>query len=154
MINARAETIAEKASFKRSFKHKRCLVPSDGFYEWKKGKPGATKQPLRITLKTVEPFAFAGLWETWTRPGDGEMIYSFTIITTTANELLATLHDRMPVILNKKDEDAWLDPDNTDIESLKSLLVPYPAKLIKAYEVSDAVNSSKSDKKEYILPLA
>src|SRR3989337_1499416 len=117
MINAKAETLSEKPSFRKSFKDKRCLVLADGFYEWKKPDK-KTKIPLRFVLKSREPFAFAGLWDQWKNP-DGEILLSFTIITIYANELMAPIHDRMPVILQEKDESKWLDPEFKDTERLK-----------------------------------
>jgi putative SOS response-associated peptidase YedK len=153
LINARAETIAEKNAFKNSFKHKRCLVPADGFYEWKRVKGKSSKQPVRYILKSKEPFAFAGLWDTWRNPETDEEIFSFTIITTVANELLSEIHDRMPVILDKEIQNTWLDPLNTDIKELASLLKPYPSDLMTCYEVSTAVNSPTHDNEQLILPL-
>ena len=111
MINARAETVDEKPSFKHSLQRKRCLIVADGFYEWK--KEGATKRPHRITLKNKELFGFAGLWDTWKSPL-GEIINSCTIITTTHNELMAEIHDRMPVILSRDSERVWLDQSIVD----------------------------------------
>lgn len=153
LINARAETIDEKNSFKNSFKHRRCLVPADGFYEWRREKGRTTKQPIRFVMKSGAPFALAGLWDVWRRPVTGAEVQSFTIVTTTANELLATIHDRMPVILNKENEDEWLDPENSDTGRLKALLKPYPATLMTFHEVSTAVNSPTHDSPELILPL-
>ena len=121
MINARAETVAEKPSFRSAFKRGRCLVVADGFYEWK--KTGKAKQPLYIRLKDEHPFAFAGLAEHWHR-GD-RVIDSCTIITTDPNELMADIHDRMPVILSPDDYDLWLDPEFEGKEKLLSLLRPY-----------------------------
>ena len=129
MINARAETIDEKPSFKHSLQRKRCLIVADGFYEWK--KEGPTKRPHRITLKNKELFGFAGLWDTWKSP-DGD-INSCTIITTTPNELMAGIHNRMPVILSRDAECAWLDQGIAGWEALKSLLIPYPAEYMLAY---------------------
>ena len=107
MINARAETLAEKPAFRSALKKRRCIIPADGFFEWK--KLGKLKQPFRIVLKNREPFGFAGLWEHWKSP-DGEEILSCTIITTEANELLKAVHERMPVILDREAEAVWLDP--------------------------------------------
>ena len=141
MINARCETVAEKPSFRSAFKRRRCLIPSDGFYEWKKtgAKP---KQPYFVHLKDDHPFAFAGLWEHWER--DGEVIESCTIITTDANELMKPLHDRMPVILPGHVYDEWLDPDNQATGDLPNLLKPYPAEEMAAHPVSTYVNSPKN----------
>lgn len=142
MINARGETVAEKSSFKKPFKDRRCLVLADGFYEWKKEKKNKT--PFRFVLKSRAPFAFAGLWDTWENP-DGELITSFTIITTGANPLMEPIHDRMPVILHEKDEARWLDPHFMDTDKLSELLIPFPSDLMEAYEVSPIVNSPKNE---------
>jgi len=142
MINARAETLAEKPSFRTLLQRRRCLIIADGFYEWK--KEGTGKKPYRITLIDEEPFAFAGLWDSWTSPA-GEIIQSCTIITTAANELMQPIHNRMPVILPKDAEQIWADPAVTDKLLLKDLLQPYPAELMTAYEVSPLVNSPKND---------
>jgi len=150
LINAKAETIDEKPSFKNSFRSKRCLVVADGFYEWK--KEGPAKRPHRITLKTKELFGFAGLWDTWRSPR-GEIINSCSIITTAPNELMAGIHDRMPVILTREAEQAWLDRKVVDKSFLKSLLVPYPADLMMAYEVSSMVNSPKNNGPECLEPV-
>lgn len=123
MINARAETIAEKPSFMAAFKKQRCLIVADGFYEWK--ADGKKKIPMQIGLKSGEPFGFAGLHEVWRSPA-GQSIRTCTIITTDANELIKPVHDRMPVILPKDFESAWLDPDQTDYRRLSSVLKPYP----------------------------
>ncbi len=153
MINARAETVAEKPSFRRSFAHRRCLVLADSFYEWKSaGKNSKGRIPLRIGLQSGEPFAFAGLWDLWKDPA-GDLLESFTIITTTANRLLKPVHDRMPVILRKQDETSWLDPAVGDIKKLKSILKPFDEKQMECYEVSTLVNSPKNDVPECIQPL-
>jgi putative SOS response-associated peptidase YedK len=115
---------------------------ADGFYEWKKEKKN--KRPFRFVLKSQAPFAFAGLWETWKNP-DGELIMSFTIITTGANSLMEPIHDRMPVILHEKDEARWLDPNLKDTDRLTELLKPFPSELMEAYEVSLIVNSPKNE---------
>ena len=142
MINARAETLSEKPSFKRLIAKRRCLVLSDGFYEWR--KEGKRKAPMRIRLKTGEPFGFAGLWDSWRKP-DGSDLQTFTIITTEANELLKPIHDRMPVILLKEAEQQWLGFDVKDTSELLSLLKPYPSDLMEAYDVSLLVNSPRND---------
>jgi putative SOS response-associated peptidase YedK len=135
MINARAETISQKPSFKKSFQLGRCLVLADGFYEWRKVMGSRTKIPMRFVLKSREPFAFAGLWDTWQQPEDEEL-RSFTIITTEANELLRSVHDRMPVILPQEDEEMWLDSDLKDVDKLTPLLAPYPPDRLQGYDVS------------------
>ncbi len=148
LINARSETVAEKPSFRAAFKRRRCLIPADGFYEWKKLSAKA-KQPYFIGMKNGDPFAFAGLWEQWTGP-DEKPVESCTIITTEANELLADLHNRMPVILAEEDYDRWLDPKVQDADALQSLMVPYPAKEMHTYPVSTLVNSPKNDVAECV----
>jgi putative SOS response-associated peptidase YedK len=143
LINARGETVAEKPSFRSAFRKRRCLIPADGFYEWKKLDGG--KQPHFIHLRDEEPFAFAGLWEHWTNPDDGEVIESCTIVTTEANALMRTLHDRMPVILPPADYDRWLDPATQDVEGLKELLRPYSSEEMTAYPISAYVNNPRHE---------
>jgi putative SOS response-associated peptidase YedK len=143
LINARAETIADKPAFRSAFKRSRCLVVADGFYEWKKGTDAKTKQPYYIRLKKDRPFAFAGLAEHWSR--NGEPIESCTLITTDPNDLMAEIHDRMPVILPKDAHDLWLDPEFEGKEKLLSLLRPYPADEMTAYPISTLVNSPRND---------
>lgn len=146
MINARMETVDQKPSFKQLLKRRRCLIPADGFYEWK--RDGNKKQPYRFQLKTKQPFAFAGLWDRW-EEGD-KVIHSCTIITTEANQLVRDVHDRMPVILTKEEEQIWLDRSVVDFLELKKLLVPYNAEEMEMYPVSTLVNSPKNDVKEMI----
>lgn len=150
MINARAETVATKPSYRKSFKRARCLVIADGFYEWKGHPDGKTKTPMRIRLKSDEPFAMAGLWDHWTGKDEKE-IRSFTIITTTANEGLSQIHERMPVILKCEDESRWLDPE-TEPEALMEMLKPYPSDELEAFPVSRLVNSPRNDGPECIEP--
>lgn len=138
MINARAENVAEKPSFRSAFTKRRCLILADGFYEWQK-VAGGKKQPYFIHRRDDEPFAFAGLWESW--KGEGNEIQSCTIITTTANELMEPLHDRMPVILSADDFPTWLDPEFKDKIALKDLLRPCDPDLLEAYPVSVLVNN-------------
>lgn len=140
MINARSETVAEKPSFRKAFKDRRCLVLSDGFYEWRRTPDG--KQPYYIHMKDGSPFAFAGLWESWR---DAQEIRSCTIITTEANELVGDIHNRMPVILAPEDYSLWLDPDFKEREALTSLLRPYPNDAMEAYPVSRRVNSPSNN---------
>ena len=140
MINARSETVAEKPSFRKAFKDRRCLVLSDGFYEWRRTPDG--KQPYYIHMKDGSPFAFAGLWESWR---DAQEIRSCTIITTEANELVGDIHNRMPVILAPEDYSLWLDPDFREREALTSLLRPYPNDAMEAYPVSRRVNSPSNN---------
>ena len=148
LINARAETLSEKPSFRKALEKRRCLVPADGFYEWQKTAQG--KIPLRFTLRSEEPFAFAGLWEQWTS-STGEMIPSFTIITTTANELVTPIHNRMPVILRRENEHAWLN-NASGVKSWISLLVPYVAGEMKCYPVSPRINSPGFDDPSVLEP--
>lgn len=143
MINARAETILEKPSFRNAFKKRRCLVVADSFYEWKRDR-SKTKIPMRIKLKSDGLFAMAGLWEPWKSPA-GHSVFSCTIITTTANNLMKSIHDRMPVILKPEDEQTWLNPTNMDPEGLNHLLKPLPEEFMEAYEVSSLVNSPKNN---------
>lgn len=147
MINARAETLAEKPSFKRLLRTRRCLVPADGFYEWKKERSG--KIPMYITLKDGGPFAFAGLWDLWRDP-DGRQIRTCTLITTEPNAVVAPIHDRMPVILQPEARDMWLDNAIQDEHALLPLLSPYPAEAMTARAVSRLVNNPKSEGAELI----
>jgi len=139
LINARSETVAEKPSFRDAFKKRRCLIPADGFYEWQR-RTGDKKQPFFFGLKDGQPFGFAGLWERWTGE-DGSVIESCTILTTTANEVLASVHDRMPVILHRDEYELWLDEDVRKQDLLKGLLQPYPADEMTSYPVSTLVNN-------------
>ncbi len=164
LINARAETIAEKPAFRSAFKHRRCLVLADGFYEWQ-GQQGK-KQPFYFRLQDGQPFAFAGLWERWRQPvrvasptGEAgtptnEEIISCTILTTAANELLQPIHERMPVILEPQDYDLWLDSQVQTPQTLQQLLRPYPAPAMTAYPVSTLVNNSRHNSSECIMPLS
>ena len=151
MINARAETVAEKPAFRDAFRRRRCLILADGFYEWR--RVGRLKTPMRIVLRSGEPFAFAGLWSVW-RDDAGSRVPSCAIVTTTPNEVVAPIHDRMPVILSKGAESLWLDGDVQDGALLSSVLKPYPPRLVEAYEVSSLVNSAANDGPEVIVPLA
>jgi len=154
MINARAETAAEKPAFRTSFKRKRCLILADGFYEWQK-LAGGTKQPWYFRLESAEPFAFAGLWARWKpRDADGEQpIDSCTILTTEANELVGKVHHRMPVILAPDAYDLWLDPDLGDREPLEAVLGPFDPEKMIAYPVSTRVNSPANDDPRVIEPI-
>ena len=152
MINARAETIAEKPAFRRAFAQRRCIVPADGFYEWTTSPdPSAKKQPYFIHRPDGEPYAFAGVWERWRGPKGGaqegseaEPLRSCSIVTTTANEPMSQLHDRMPVMLPRSAWDTWLDPDQHDTELLGQLLVPAPPGLITFHAVSTEVNNARN----------
>jgi len=150
MINARAETVAEKPSFRKAFQKQRCILPADSFYEWQR-KDGE-KIPMRIKLKNDELFAIAGLWESWKSP-DGKIIHTCTAITTEPNDLMKPIHDRMPVILRREDEAAWLDPQNIDVDFLGNMLQPFDERQMDAYSVSSAVNSPKNNEKSLIVPV-
>lgn len=146
LINARAESITEKPAFRQIFKSKRCLIPADGFYEWvHQGK----KVPWRFTMVNGAPFAMAGLWDVW-KDEKNQEISSFTIITTTANELMAPIHDRMPVILDREGSQKWLE--DTEPVILQNLLKPFPVDKMKAYRVSGKVNSAKNEGPELLIP--
>lgn len=150
LINARAETLAEKPSFRTALKKRRCLVLADGFYEWK--REGKSKTPMYIQLKERRPFAFAGLWEVWKSPDD-ELIKTCTIITTTPNALTEKIHDRMPVILPPKAYDLWLSPDELPAEKTLPLLKPFAASQMRAFAVSPLVNNPKFDSPECVIPV-
>ncbi|MGE8080876.1 SOS response-associated peptidase [Peribacillus loiseleuriae] len=142
MINARAETLAEKPSFKNAYKKKRCLILADSFYEWK--KTPERKIPMRIKLKDSVPFGMAGLWESWKSP-ESKTIYTCSVITTFPNELMSTIHDRMPVILKSEDQKVWLDPSINDPDFLQQYLKPFDSEQMEAFEVSSEVNSPKNN---------
>ena len=156
MINARSETVAEKPSFREAFRSRRCLIPADGFYEWR--MEDGHKQPFRIGMKGGVPFAFAGLWEHWTADAastgisEGEIVETFTVITTVANDKLRPIHARMPVILGPETFDQWLDAAN-DRDTLLSLLGPYPVDPMAFYRVGTAVNNVRNDDPSCIAPL-
>ena len=150
MINARAETVAGRPSFRTALQRRRCLVLADGFYEW--SRIGSSRRPMRITMASGGPFAFAGLWDVWRDPR-GETIRSCTIITTAANELLSPIHDRMPVILPRELESLWLDHDMQDPAALGDILAPYPSEAMEAYEASPLVNSPANDGPELVVPV-
>ncbi len=145
-INARAETAEVRPAFRKAFRSRRCLVPADGFFEWKRLTP-KKKQPYFIHRKDAAPLAYAGLWERWRNPDDPdrEEILTYTILTVDSNELLRPLHDRMPAILHPEDFDLWLDPTMEDPQKIKPLLRPYPAKLLDLYPVSTFVNRPAND---------
>ena len=149
MINARAETVAEKPAYRNAFKQRRCLVPADGFYEWR--AEGKRKQPFFIRLKDGSPLAFAGLWERWEKPGAAP-IQSFTIVVTQANEMMRAIHERMPVILHPSVFDAWLDATTPAAEA-QALLRPYDPDAMEAFPVSTRVNSPRNDDPDCIAPL-
>lgn len=149
-INARAETVASKPAFRAAFRQRRCLIPADGFYEWKAQSGG--KQPYYIKLKYDSLFAFAGLWEQWKSKTD-EILESCTIIVTNANKLVRSIHERMPVILHPDDYETWLDPSGNATDNLIALLKPYSAEQMTAYPVSSSVNSPKHEDSSCIEPL-
>jgi putative SOS response-associated peptidase YedK len=149
MINARSETAPEKPSFRRAFRERRCLIPADGFYEWRRLNGG--KQPYYIRVHDGRPFAFAGIWESWEREGPG--IRSCAILTTSANALVGEIHDRMPVILPASSYEAWLDPE-AEREELAALLAPYPDDEMETYPVSRLVNSPQNNDPRCIEPAA
>lgn len=153
MINARAESLAEKPSFRNAYRRRRCLILSDGFYEWKQNPDLKSKQPMYIRLKDQKPFAFAGLWELWQAP-DGSEIRSCTIITTQPNSLLQSIHNRMPVILPPDAYNSWLTPEDRQPAQLNELLVPYPAEEMIAIPVSKLVNRPEVDTPELVKPVA
>jgi putative SOS response-associated peptidase YedK len=150
MINARSETASKTPAFRDALKWRRCLVPSDGFYEWKKS--AKTKQPFCFEVGEGKLFAFAGIWERWKDP-KGNWIESCSILTTKANAVTAIAHDRMPVILDPSDYDLWLDPGMTDVEALNDLLKPYDASQMRSYPVSSKVNSVAIDDAECSAPV-
>ena len=152
MINARAETLAEKASFKNPFKRRRCLILADGFYEWANIPGQKTKQPYYFRMEDGAPFAFAGLWEEWHSP-EGSELRSATIITTEPNPLVGKVHARMPVILKPEDYSIWLAKEDKRPEELQHLLTAYPAEEMVAYPVSTAVNSPGNESPGNIQPL-
>ncbi len=145
LINSRAESITEKPAFKNAFSKRRCLIPANGFYEWRK----SDKTPFRIFLKNEPLFAFAGIWESW-KDAEEKVIHSFSIITTTPNNLMQSIHDRMPVILRQEDESAWLNESDTDL--LKKLLLPYDSATMEAYPISKLVNKPMNNGPEIIAP--
>lgn len=150
MINAVGETAATKPAFRAAFKKRRCLILADGFFEWR--KDGKEKIPTYIFLKSQEPFAFAGLWETWKSP-EGETVKSCTILTTKPNEFMEPIHNRMPVILSGETEALWLDPMTEEPDVLQPLIQPAPAELMESRIVSSLVNSPKNNSPECVVPI-
>ena len=147
LINARGETVAEKPSFRNAFRRRRCLIVADGFYEWKRNN--RQKQPYYFQLKELQPFAFAGLWESWKSPA-GEIINSVTIITTNANQIMLPIHQRMPVIFPQSAHDTWLDNQVFNQQKLTSLLKPYAHREMIAYPVTQEVNSVRNESSELV----
>ena len=150
MINARAETAATKPAFRSAFRDRRSLVLADGFYEWQKVE--RAKQPFYIRMRDGRPFAFAGLWEEWDGP-NGETVDSCTILTTEPNDVVRAVHDRMPVILARKEYSVWLDPQDREVDKLQSLLQPYPPDQMEAYPVSKRVNNPANEGPACVAPL-
>jgi len=148
MINARAETLQEKVSFRRLLERRRCLILADSFFEWKAEE--GVKKPVRFVMQDKQPFAFAGLWDRWNH--NGEELVSCTVITTQPNELVKDVHNRMPVILQKEHEQKWIDQQEQDLTFLTSILTPFDARSMKAYEVSSAVNSPRNNDLRCITP--
>lgn len=142
MINARLETAADKPAFRTALRRRRCIIPADGFYEWKRS--GNAKTPMFIHRTDDRPMGFAGLWESWTDP-DGSPLLTATVLTTSPNALMAPIHDRMPVILDEARWRDWLEPGDRSIEQLLPLLSPFPPELMRAYPVSTRVNSPRND---------
>lgn len=151
VINARGETVNDKPAFRNAMKRRRCLIPADGFYEWK--NEGAAKRPFYIRCKDGEPFAFAGLWETWTGP-NGEEVDGAAIVTTSANRVLAPIHHRMPVILTPEMHEMWLDTARVDAATAAALIAPAQDELFEAREVSPLVNRVTNDGPELLAPYA
>jgi putative SOS response-associated peptidase YedK len=149
LINARGESAAEKPAFRAAMKRRRCLIPADGFYEWQAA--GDRKRPFYVHAKSGAPLAFAGLWETWTGP-NGEELETGTIVTTRANRTLATIHERMPVIVPPEAFDLWLDTTNVDATTAAALIAPAPEGLLEAYEISTAVNRTANDNPKLLDP--
>lgn len=155
MINLRAETVSDKPSFRRTLAKRRCILPADGFYEWKATGKGRKKQPFFIKSRDGSVLALAGLWEVW-KPKDeqdAEWLRTCTIITTEPNAVLRPIHDRMPVVLPPSAWDTWLDESNADVEALSRLLVPAPDDLLEAYPVSTEVSSVRNNGEQLIIPL-
>jgi putative SOS response-associated peptidase YedK len=151
LINARSEEVAETQAFREAFQKRRCLIPADGFYEWKKVAAG--KEPYAIVPAEGEPvFAFAGLWDRWRDPATQEVVRSCSIITGPPNELLSPIHDRMPIILDRAEWGKWLGDEGTKRQELQKLLKPFPAARMRAYRVGQRVNNVRNDDAALILP--
>jgi len=154
LINARAETIFEKPSFRTAIRRHRCLIPASGFFEWdQKGAPGAKKQPYLIRPAGEGPMALGGIWDTWTNP-EGVTESTCAIVTTEADDLVAKLHDRMPVVVEPEDFGLWLDPGVETSEALMPLLAPLPSSLLVSYKVTTAMNNPRHDSAENVVAVA
>jgi putative SOS response-associated peptidase YedK len=151
MFNARGETVIDKPAYRAAMRRRRCLVPADGFYEWR--RVGSRSQPYFVRRRDGKPFAFAGVWETWTGP-NGEELETAAIVTTKANNTLASIHERMPVVLPENAYDLWLNCDETDVEAAAALIASAPDDLLEAYEVSSAVNRAANDDASLLRPSA
>ena len=153
MINARSETAATTNAFRSAYKRRRCLVLADGFYEWR--GPKGKREPLRFTMKDSDMFAFAGLWESWNshQEPEAESVRTFTILTTTPNDLVEAIHDRMPVILDEEAQQVWLNHSSDETGHLRELLKPFPAASMTCYEVSPSVNNVRNEGPELIAPV-
>lgn len=150
MINARSETVATKPAFRDPIKFRRCLIPADAFYEWRRS--GTAKQPYCLEVNDGELFAFAGLWDGWKDP-NGQWMKSCSLLTTTPNAVTSQVHDRMPVILGKDDYELWLDPGMTNVEAVSDLLKPFDARLMRMFPVSSRVNHVANDDAECARPI-
>ena len=153
MINLRAETVREKKGWKSTLARRRCIITIDGFYEWQDQGKGQRKQPFYITSRDFIPLALAGLWATWRDPDGGEELFTCTILTTSANDLMEPVHHRMPVIIAPEDWDTWLDPENTDTGELAKLLVPAPEEMLTLWPVDPAVGNVRNNRPELQEPL-
>jgi putative SOS response-associated peptidase YedK len=151
MINARSETVAEKPAFRKAVRLRRCIVPASGFFEWREAEK--RKLPFYLRCRDGSPMAFAGMWDAWKSP-EGETVESCTILTTSSNELIEPLHDRMPVILHSEEYHLWLNREITDPEKLMPVFRAYPANLMEMYPVSELVNSPRNDSPDLIKPIA
>jgi putative SOS response-associated peptidase YedK len=152
LINAKSEEITEKRSYKGAFEKRRCIVPLSSFFEWKKTEKGP-KKPFCIRLKNEPIMSIAGVWEHWKSKDETQEVFSFAMITTEANEFMQNIHTRMPVILDRSDEERWLDPENANVTELQKILKPCPSEWLDAYEVSTMVNSPKNNKPEVLQPV-
>lgn len=149
-INAKSETAADKPTFRDPLKFRRCLIPADGFYEWK--RTGSVKQPFCFEVKDGELFGFAGLWDGW-KSAEGQWIKTFSILTTTPNVMTSAVHDRMPVILHRENYDLWLDPGMTNVQVISGMLKPYDARLMRSYPISTRVNHVANDDEDCSRPV-
>lgn len=152
LINAKSEEITKKRSYKGAFEKRRAILPVSSFFEWQKRGKGP-KAPYCIRLKSEPIMSLAGIWEHWKSKESAEEVYSFAIITTDANELMATIHSRMPIVLDRSDEERWMDPENTNVTELQKILKPCPSEWLEAYEISTLVNSPTNNRAEILQPV-